>query len=70
MPTGGFVLKYASGWTWCGPVDLFGDQTLYQKADDVFDFNEKSHWEVELIRKRGGNLRTVQIGRGISKLKS
>jgi len=31
MPTGGFVLKYASGWTWCGRLIFLGTKHCTKK---------------------------------------
>lgn len=69
VPLGTFTLKYASGEAWCRV--LFGADTSANVADDTFTFERAttadgysiSDWTVELIRQRGGNLRTHSIPR-------
>jgi hypothetical protein len=71
VPLGTFVLKYASGISWCNEDDLFGPDTATNRADDVFAFERQvtgdghvlSHWTVELVLQRHGNLRTRSIPR-------
>lgn len=71
VPLGTFVLKYASGQSWCNETYLFGADTATNQADDTFTFELQptgdgytlSHWIVELIRQPGGNLRTRAIPR-------
>jgi hypothetical protein len=71
MPLGTFVLKYASGNMWCGERDLFGSDTTFFRARDTFTFERNleadgystSHWTVELIPQRRGNLQTMPISR-------
>jgi hypothetical protein len=70
-PLGTFTLKYATGQSWCGDIELFGDDTVYSQADDLFTFERRfnadgytaSHWTVELILQPHGNLRTKRISR-------
>jgi hypothetical protein len=33
VPLGTFALKYATGSSWCGEGEFFGDETVYHKAD-------------------------------------
>jgi hypothetical protein len=71
VPLGNFILKYATGQSWCGDSDLFGDDTTTNTADDDFLFERHdtgdgystSVWTVELIRQPGGNLRTHRISK-------
>ena len=68
VPLGTFVLKYASGNSWCNERDLFGADTATNAADETFTFDQQprytpTHWTVELIRQPGGNLRTHAIPR-------
>jgi hypothetical protein len=71
VPLGNFILKYASGRPWCGEDELFGSDTILKQADDTFLFARTptpsgysiSHWTVELIRQKGGNLSTHSISR-------
>ena len=65
VPLGSFRLKYATGETWQGEDELFGDETIFSKAEKRFDFtqegNNVSGYRVELILQTGGNLSTVRI---------
>jgi hypothetical protein len=63
VPTGNFLLKYASGNAWCNDRDLFGPETLTQQADKTFLFARDNHWDLELIKQRNGNLSTHSIPR-------
>jgi hypothetical protein len=58
------LLKYAVGQAWCSEADLFGDATVTEKADRLFQFDDGYEYEVELIAQRGGNLPTNRISRG------
>ena len=66
MPLGSFEMRYASGISWYGPVDLFGPDTIYSKAVGSFDFLDQGDrytgYTVELILQEGGNLDTLGIG--------
>ena len=65
VPLGNFTLYYATGETWYGENILFGESTLYYKADDLFDFYEEdgyvNGWTVELYMQNDGNLSTQSI---------
>lgn len=75
VPLGTFVLKYASGRSWCSEAELFGPDTATYQADTFFYFDRQvtedatgittstSDITVELILQRGGNLRTHAIPR-------
>jgi hypothetical protein len=63
VPRGTFVLKYATGGTWCGDNELFGASTELSKADRIFEFNEDHEYTIELILQRNGNLPTWRISR-------
>lgn len=60
VPLGNFDLLYAHGDIWYGPVNLFGQETVCQKADDPFLFYQDgeyvSGWTVELYPQTNGNL--------------
>ena len=43
VPLGKFELRYASGQTWHGYHRLFGSETLYGKANYVFDFRMEAN---------------------------
>lgn len=65
VPLGTYTLYYATGETWYGESTLFGEKTIYSKADDLFDFYEEdgyvNGWTVELYLQSNGNLSTVSI---------
>jgi hypothetical protein len=75
VPLGTFALKYATGSSWCGEGEFFGDETVYHKADRTLLFDQTVHADadgtttltsdvtVELIRQRNGNLPTHTISR-------
>lgn len=63
VPEGSFVLKYATGDRWCGETRLFGPTTTVKQADQIFAFEEGQGYTVELIARKGGNLRTMAIDR-------
>jgi hypothetical protein len=67
VPLGSCRLKYAAGETWLGENELFGEKTIFSKAEKRFDFirkgNQVSGYSVELILQTGGNLSTVRIPR-------
>mgnify|MGYP001278725481 CR=1 FL=1 len=69
VPLGSFKLYYASGEKWYGDKFLFGPNTIYSIADDIFTFKRTedqyyeyfSQWTVELILRQYGNLETSRI---------
>jgi hypothetical protein len=63
VPAGSFVLKYATGNSWCGDMELFGASTETSKADQVFQFDIGQGYTIELIKRQKGNLPTRRIGR-------
>ena len=71
VPLGRFVLKYATGTSWCGLEEMFGPDTATFKANDIFTFAREftedgyttSSWTVELIQQKAGNLKTSRINR-------
>ena len=71
VPLGNFKIKYAAGYEWCGVKEMFGPETIFSEAQDVFPFKRSftrdgyttSHWTVELILRPGGNLRTKTLPR-------
>lgn len=62
VPLGVYELRYAAGDTWYGTEHRFGPETIYYKADALFDFhiegNQYMGYTVELILRRDGNLET------------
>jgi hypothetical protein len=63
VPQGEFILKYATGTSWCSEAEFFGPETSFNQADETFEFRRDHGWTVELIPQRGGNLRTRRIPR-------
>jgi hypothetical protein len=65
VPLGSYRLKYASGNTWCGRSELFGNKTQYDEAQSTFNFSLEngvvSGYTVELIAQSNGNLQTRRI---------
>src|ERR1700686_3741299 len=41
VPLGHFVLKYATGNSWCGETGMFGTETEFHKADVVLRFTRQ-----------------------------
>lgn len=75
VPLGTFILKFATGNSWCNEADLFGSGTTTRQADKLLVFERHvtqdatsimtstSDITVELILQPGGNLRTHTIPR-------
>jgi hypothetical protein len=71
VPFGNFILKYATGSSWCGEIDTFGTETAFHKADVVFRFYRQNTDDgyvmigntIELILQANGNLETSRINR-------
>lgn len=67
IPTGKYIVKYASGNKWFGPPYYFGDETIYSKADKIFEFEMTaagySGYTIELIQQINGNLQTQMINK-------
>ena len=71
VPLGHFILKYATGNSWCGEDEMFGTETEFHKADVVLRFarQDSDHGytmighTVELILQANGNLQTSRISR-------
>jgi hypothetical protein len=67
VPLGNFVLKYATGQFWCNDADLFGPDTVVNRAQDTFRFYRDGSRvignTIELIPQIGGNLDMHRIPR-------
>lgn len=67
VPLGSYRIRYASGVTWYGEDNLFGAQTTFSEADDVFVFSVSeskiSGYTIQLIPQLNGNLSTKSINR-------
>jgi hypothetical protein len=65
VPLGVYILKYATGTTWCGPKELFGKQTIRKKGQTVLSFDRDydgySGNVVTLNVQPNGNFRTTYI---------
>lgn len=65
VSTGTYLIYYATGETWYGTEQLFGPETRYYKADDIFPFYEDdgyiNGWTLELYAQPGGNLDTITL---------
>lgn len=61
LPVGSYEIKYASGASWYGETDLFGLETSYSKAEEIFTFDEYNGYKIELIKQADGNLQTSNI---------
>jgi hypothetical protein len=65
VPFGQFVLKYATGRSWCGEIDMFGPETDLHKADGVLRFARQDSDDgytitghtIELVVQVNGNLK-------------
>jgi len=68
VPLGDYFIRYASGLTWYDKASLFGPDTVYSEAGDIFYFTEDESsyygYTVELYMQEGGNLNTYDIGAG------
>lgn len=62
VPLGDYELRYAVGQDWYGEEYLFGPNTSFYRADEIFDFTEDSEgyngWTVELYEQIDGNMST------------
>lgn len=67
VPLGSARIKYATGRVWRGKAELFGPETRYNEADEVFEFTRDDRgvqgYTVELIKQIGGNLSTRSLSR-------
>lgn len=65
VPLGEYEVYYATGDSWYGEDELFGDKTRYFKCDDTFSFEETSAgyngWTISLTPVPDGNLDTDSI---------
>jgi curved DNA-binding protein CbpA len=67
LPAGTYKIKYASGQNWYGPDKLFGNDTAYAEAQDIFTFSSNGYsysgYTIELIPQTGGNLQTTELSK-------
>jgi hypothetical protein len=63
VPAGNYEMRYATGRTWYGEEALFGDDTIYNKADSDFNIGYGSGYTVELYLQQSGNLETRRLSK-------
>jgi len=72
LPTGGYLIKGASGAQWCGETDLFGQDTsvfcLHRRSEpddrcSIYSFSPDDSWTIDLHSERGGDSEMKQIER-------
>lgn len=67
VPLGSYEITYASGDKWYGYDYLFGSDTGYSKADEVFSFRNTGYqitgYTITLYSVSNGNLRTQNINK-------
>ncbi len=65
VPLGSFEITYASGNKWYGYDYLFGKETSYSKANEIFNFRNTGYqisgYTISLYRVSNGNLNTLYI---------
>ena len=67
VPTGTYRVRYASGNTWYGETDLFGEDTTYGEFEDFFRFDTSGSdlmgLALDIRRGTSGSLAESSIGR-------
>lgn len=67
VPLGNYEIRYASGDNWYGDEELFGADTSFNKADELFDFVETNYqisgYTITLYQVVDGNLETKSINK-------
>jgi hypothetical protein len=63
VPVGTYVVKYASGRTWCGERDLFGAETATKKGKRMAEIDEDHTYTLYLSAQPHGNFPTESIPR-------
>lgn len=65
VPLGSYEIRYASGNNWYGDTELFGPDTSFNKADELFDFVDNGYqvsgYTITLYQVVDGNLETKSI---------
>ena len=65
VPLGSYEIRYAAGDTWYGEDELFGPETSYNKADDLFTFSDTGYqisgYTITLYQVVNGNLETIPL---------
>jgi hypothetical protein len=72
LPTGGYLIKGASGARWCGETNLFGQDTstfcLHRRSEpgdrcSIYSFSQDESWTIDLHSERGGDSEMKHIER-------
>jgi hypothetical protein len=72
LPTGGYLIKGASGARWCGETNLFGQDTsvfcLHRRSEpgdrcSIYSFSQDDSWTMDLHSERGGDSEMKHIER-------
>ena len=65
VPLGSYEIRYAAGDTWYGEDELFGPETSYNKADELFTFSDTGYqisgYTITLYQVVDGNLETIPL---------
>lgn len=65
VPLGNYEIRYASGTNWYGDQELFGSDTAFNKADELFNFVDTGYqisgYTITLYQVIDGNLQTKTI---------
>jgi hypothetical protein len=57
LPKGSYILKYATGSSWYGEEEMFGENGIYQKAETTLEMTtEGNGYEITLQKVANGNL--------------
>jgi hypothetical protein len=63
IPVGSFIVKHASGTTWCGERHFFGPNTVFQKGSKIVLIEPEYRYTLYLTPQRNGNFPTSMIAR-------
>lgn len=65
VPLGNYEIRYASGNTWYGVDSMFGSETSFNKANELFPFVQTDYqisgYTITLYQVVDGNLQTISI---------
>jgi hypothetical protein len=68
VPLGTYQIRYATGNKWYGAKHLFGPETTYNRAEDIFNFRRQGNrvlgYTLKLYKVVDGNLQTTPIDPG------
>lgn len=63
VPRDTYLVKHASGKSWCGERGLFGAETATEKGTKYATFDEEHEYTLRLIPQAAGNFPTSRIAR-------